>query len=236
MPPRRTLQIRSAKELVTAELRALIESGEIAGGERLSIEELAESFGLSRTPVRDGLMQLSTEGLVTILPRVGVFVRQIEDQHVLDVYEMKRVLEPLMAELAAERASAEERKHFLEAVDELEAAAAADDVDTYVALLETHRGQLQTMCHSEAMRDTFQILDGRVRPHRNRYLSQPGQLARSARLHRVIAQAVHDGDGAEAGEASRVLLEGALEHVRSRLRDSQSAGQAEPEGSALADG
>ncbi len=229
MTPERTLQLRSAKELVTAEVRALIQSGEIASGERLSIEDLAESFGVSRTPVRDGLMQLSTEGLVTILPRVGVFVRQIEDQHVLDVYRMKGVLEPLMAELATERATPEERQHFLDAVGDLERVAAEEDVDTYVTQLEAHRADLQSMCHSEAMRDTFQILDGRVRPHRNRYLSQPGQLSRSAAQHRAIAQAIFDGDRARAAAEMQVLMRDALERVRALLLPTAAGSQPESE-------
>ncbi|MGH8967192.1 MAG: GntR family transcriptional regulator, partial [Actinomycetes bacterium] len=65
-------RVQSAKDVVADAIRALIHEGSMASGERVSIDELAERFGVSRTPVRDALQQLSVEGLVTITPRVGV--------------------------------------------------------------------------------------------------------------------------------------------------------------------
>ncbi|WP_239123827.1 GntR family transcriptional regulator, partial [Sphaerisporangium siamense] len=95
------VRILSAKDVVAEEIRALIYNGTMASGARISTDELAERFGVSRTPVRDALQQLSVEGLVTITPRVGVFVREISPQEITDVYQIKTALEPMMAAWAA---------------------------------------------------------------------------------------------------------------------------------------
>src|ERR1700733_9219430 len=175
----RMIRVQSAKEAATEVIRGLIHSGEIGAGERISIEALASTLGVSRTPVREALWQLSVEGLVTIQPRVGVLVREIEDQEVLDIYRIKGVLEPLMAEWAAERGTPGQRQQIYDSVDELDAAAEADDVTRYVALLEERRGRLLAIANSSALQDSLGILEGRVRLLRFRNLSRPGQLDRS---------------------------------------------------------
>jgi DNA-binding GntR family transcriptional regulator len=220
--PGRLLQFQSAKEAVTEEIRALIHRGDIGPGERISIEDLATAFGVSRTPVRDALFQLSAEGLVTIEPRVGVFVRHIGVQEALDVYRIKSVLEPLMVEQAAERGTIDQRRTWYKSVDELDLAAKDQDVQRYVSRLEARRAAVLEMTQSLPLQTALSILDGRVRLLRFRNLSQPGQLARSASQHRAIAKAVRDGDPSAAAAAMRFHMEDALSRIRSLLASEQA--------------
>lgn len=218
------IQVQSAKEAVTEAIRGLIHSGEIGMGERISIEALASTFGVSRTPVRDALFQLSVEGLVTIQPRVGVLVREIGEQEVLDIYRIKGVLEPLMVEWAAERGSPEERQALYDSVDRLDDAAAAGDVARYVGLLEDRRATILAMVGSSALQDGLSILNGRVRLLRFRNLSQPGQLGRSARQHRLVAKAIRDGDAAGASKAQQAHMKDAMARIRSLLAKEKDDG------------
>lgn len=218
-----SLRVLSAKEAVTEEVRALIHQGELRFGDKVSIEALALRFGTSRTPVRDALFQLSSEGLVSIEPRVGVYIRAITDQEVVDVYQIKGLLEPLMASWAAERGSLPQREQFHSSLASLDQAAADGDVALYVTCVEDRRRALVEMAGSSALDDTLHVIDGRVRLLRFRNLRQPGRLAQSAAQHRAVADAVRDGDPERAYETMRFHMHDALVRVRRLLRTDAAA-------------
>ncbi len=88
---------------VSEELREAILSGEFGPGERLRTESLAKRFGSSRTPVREALVQLEGEGLVDIEPRRGALVRSFASSDLIDLYEIRALLEPAAAARAALR-------------------------------------------------------------------------------------------------------------------------------------
>jgi len=100
---------------VSEELREAILSGEFGPGERLRTASLAKRFGSSRTPVREALVQLEGEGLVDIEPRRGALVRSFASADLIDLYEIRALLEPAAAARAALRA----REHQLERLREL---------------------------------------------------------------------------------------------------------------------
>lgn len=218
-----SLRVQSAKEAVTEAIRDQIHRHALPAGARLQIDKLAAQFGVSRTPVRDSLWQLDAEGLVTVMPRSGVIVREITDEEVLDVYRIKGALEPLMALWAAQRGSEEDRRHFLDSADELGAVAATGDVSRYVELLEGRRAELLAMAGSSPLQATLSVIDGRVRLLRFRNLSQPGRLSRSAIQHQRIAEAIRDGDGEAAYESMRFHMQDAEQSVRRLLKTGVSS-------------
>lgn len=81
-----------------------IQQGRLLPGARLRETELAERLGISRTPVREAIRQLEADGLVTHLPRQGASVRGLEYGEVIELYEMRAVLEGTAARLAARMA------------------------------------------------------------------------------------------------------------------------------------
>ena len=89
-------------------LRAAILEGEIAPGARLRAEALAERFGTSRTPVREALLMLEREGLVSVEPHRGAIVRSFDAADLLDLYEVRALIEPHAAARAATRIDAEQ--------------------------------------------------------------------------------------------------------------------------------
>src|SRR5208283_5369665 len=93
------------EEIVTLRLRP---------GQVLSESGLAKHLDIGRTPVREALQQLAREGLVTILPRRGVIVSEINVGNQLELLRVRREVERLMARLAAERATKEELETFSE--------------------------------------------------------------------------------------------------------------------------
>ncbi len=79
-------------------------------GRLLSEKQLIEEFEVSRTPIREVLLKLSEKGFVKLVPRVGTYVTQIDLRNVKHAYEVKKRLESLACELAAERISSDEAK------------------------------------------------------------------------------------------------------------------------------
>lgn len=88
-------------------LRDAILDGALAPGERLRAEALATRFGTSRTPIREALMMLERNGLVEILPRRGAVVSSFDVADLLDLYQIRALIEPHAAALAAERIGAD---------------------------------------------------------------------------------------------------------------------------------
>ena len=215
-------QYKSAKDSIAEEIRKLIYRGDLAPGARISLDDLTQRFGLSRTPVRDAIMELRGEGLTDVRPRVGVFVRIISDQEALDVYRIKASLEPLAAGLAAERGAETDRIRFFRSGSKLVEAAEERDIDRYISLLEERRDTMFALADSQPIRDAFSLLDGRVRLLRFRNLSEPSHLEKSARENLRVAEAIMQGDA--AGARSLAALHGleAVERVEALLREDRA--------------
>jgi GntR family transcriptional regulator, rspAB operon transcriptional repressor len=208
-------ELLSAKAFAVKHIRAMIHAGDFDEDGRLSIATLADQLGVSRTPVRDALWQLASEGLVTVSPRIGAFLRKVTPEEATDIYRIKAAIEPLVAGWAAERASRSQRETHQRLVADLEAIAHRGDVDAYVGQLERCREVLVEMAASPPAAETLSVVDGRVRLLRFKNLSQPGQLTVSAAQHRVIAEAVAAGDSTGA---MRAMEEHMLDALRRVLR------------------
>ena len=94
-------QHRPLRFLVVDELRERILSGEISPGVRLVEDHIAAELGVSRSPVREALRALETEGLVELSPRRGVFVAAVSQEDAVQIFEAREALESFAARLAA---------------------------------------------------------------------------------------------------------------------------------------
>ena len=92
-----------------SDLEALIVTLKLAPGSAVSESALSERLGIGRTPIREALQRLARERLVTILPRRGIIVSEINIKSQLRLLEVRREVERLVARSAARRATAEER-------------------------------------------------------------------------------------------------------------------------------
>ena len=99
---------RSLRESVYSKIKKKILVGEMKPGTRIVEVTLAESLGVSRTPVREAIRQLEKEGMVTVVePRRGSYVSDISVRHMVDILEVRGELEALAASLASSRATEE---------------------------------------------------------------------------------------------------------------------------------
>ena len=100
------------RDIIFETLRKAIVTGEIKPGERLMEVSLAEQMGVSRTPVREAIRRLEAEGLVTMTPRKGTHVSELSIRDIMDVLEVRTVLDKLATDLAAGRIQAAQLKNL----------------------------------------------------------------------------------------------------------------------------
>lgn len=131
---------RPLREVVAEQLRSMILSGELASGERLLEDKLAEALGVSRNPVREAIRTLESTGLVEVVPRRGAYVCQPDLDEVRQLLDLRAVLEGHAAELCARTAPTEVIDQLRRLLDEGEAAAAEGNTVRAAEIhLEFHR-------------------------------------------------------------------------------------------------
>jgi len=117
---------------VAEKVRILIRKNELASGERLSEQKLCDQLGVSRTPLREALRMLSSEGLVKISPNKGACVAQVSIEDVFHMFEAMSILEGSCARLAAERITDPDLAEMERLHGQLEKMYSRNDPDGYM--------------------------------------------------------------------------------------------------------
>ncbi|MBZ0253873.1 MAG: GntR family transcriptional regulator [Candidatus Methylomirabilis sp.] len=94
---------QTLRERIVETVREAIIKGDLTPGERLTEPDLAERFGISRTPIREAFRQLESEGFLKVVPRKGALVTPITEKDVREFYEIKGILEGYAARRGAEK-------------------------------------------------------------------------------------------------------------------------------------
>jgi DNA-binding GntR family transcriptional regulator len=204
-----------AAERVYVGLKQAIVDGSIKPGERLREVDLAARYKVSRTPVREALKRLGTEGLVVDVPGRGLAVIKATPEQIMDGYLVREVLEGLAARLAAERAIEMDRTRLTVLLRQIENAIALEDTHRAIGLSNEFDRVLFQATRSQglaAMIDAARASQGRLL---RMSLQHPGRLAQSAAERAEILEAIQRGDPEAAERATR-------EHLR-RARETRIA-------------
>jgi DNA-binding GntR family transcriptional regulator len=127
------LNHKSLKEQVYDYLRDELRRGEILPGSTINLDETSRKLGVSRTPLRDALLQLETEGFVTIYPRRGVTVNALSLKDIRNYYQIIGALESAAVLRASQTMGEAEFRLMEEIIRDMKAAIDADDFDLYYA-------------------------------------------------------------------------------------------------------
>jgi DNA-binding GntR family transcriptional regulator len=111
------LEHRPLRDVVAERIREMILDGTFTPGERLIEGHIAEQLGVSRNPVREAIRSLEATGLVEVIPRKGAHVSRIDVEEVRQIQELRSVIEPLAAELAAKRRTDGDIRRLSECID-----------------------------------------------------------------------------------------------------------------------
>lgn len=192
------------------EIENAILSNEFEPGARLDETVLANRFGVSRTPVREALMQLDAIGLVEIRPRRGAVVIDPGPHRIYEMFEVMAELEGMCGRLAARRIGAEELTALREAHNRCEAAAEAGDADDYYYENEAFHDCIYRASHNGFLAGEARQLKQRLKPYRRLQLQVRQRIGSSLEEHSEIVAAIEAGDAARAEQAMRdhVLIQG----------------------------
>ena len=197
-------------EIAYQKLLDAIRSGDFGPGDRLRETDVATRLSLSRTPVREALRRLEADGIVEHRARIGAVIRTLDHAEVVELYEMRIVLERTAAELAARHAVPAE----VDTMEDLNAAiAAAIEAPARAAAInhDFHR-TIYAATRNRFLLDSARSLNNAL------MLLGPTTLADAARInqvcdqHGVIIAAIRAQDAAAAGAAATLHLETSLRH------------------------
>lgn len=169
--------------------------GEYPPGARLDEIELANEFGVSRTPIREALIQLSAAGFVETRPRRGAVVASISPDRLREMFDVMGELEAICARLAAARGTPEDHRALAAAHEACEPAVRADDAEAYYRLNEQFHLALYRSCHNGFLTDQATTLHQRLRTYRRLQLRVPGRMRVSFAEHAGVVEAIQGGDG-----------------------------------------
>ena len=199
----KTLGLQSMQDRVRLSLEQDLRSGALKPGEAISEQALCERFQASRTPVREALLLLSAKGLVSILPRAGIYVRQLDAREIIAMMEGCAELEGVLARMAANRIHGEQKALLLAALEQTSSCAkSADSVGYEQANAKLHDLIYQISGNAYIVEQTREALL-RVAPYRGKMFEKQERLFRSQAEHEAVVAAIVNEDAESAAEAMR---------------------------------
>jgi len=207
---RRTARPRTATDYVSDSLRRSILNGDLVGGTRLSLAEIASTFDVSTTPVREALRELSFEGLVRIDSYRGGVVTAVTQAEVEEIVRIRSVLEPIAAREAVEGMTPKILDEAQEILDEM---AASDSWDVWVQGNRAFHRKLYEASSSRRLVELIKSLQDTQVVFVSATLRKSPMLKETAtRDHNEMIASIREGD------ADR-LIEITLRHLTIPIRD-----------------
>jgi len=205
------------REQTVANLREAIISGFFKPGQRLVERKLCKLLEVSRTPLREALRQLETEGLVELEPFSGPRVAIVSLEQAKDIYQVRLLLESYACRLFAQNAGSKEVKALRRAFDRLEKAADNGEMNNLVMLKDKFYETLLKGCGNQLICSMLLSLNARIAFLRRTSLTQKGRPVKSISEVQRIVEAVEAHDADAAWEASIHHLKMARDNALKRL-------------------
>lgn len=218
--PRRSGRPRAATAAskIYSDLRAELVTLQRRPGEVISEAEIALSYGVSRTPVREAILKLSDEGLLEIFPQSGIFVSRIPLAALPEAIIVRKALEATTAQLAAQCATASQILVLHAILERQREANVANDHDAFHQADEMFHATIAEVAGYPGIWTLIQQVKVHVDRYRQLTLPQVGRIARTIAEHEAILDAIEAHDPA----AARAALEFHLERLLADISATQS--------------
>lgn len=215
---------RTLHEELTDDIRELIVSGKLAPGTKVPEKELCELFDVSRTPLREALKVLATDGLLALEPNRGARVTQITKEDLDEVYPVMGALEALAGELACRNITDPEIADIRALHDQMVQHYHDKDLANYFSVNERIHEFIMEAARNDTLSLQYRSLSARVR--RARYVAQMTQerWKRATEEHEDIMKCLERRDGQGLSRILKAHLKNKLETVRNWL-DLQDAAE-----------
>ena len=204
------LQVMSQGEAAYHRLYEAIRSGDFRPGDRLREIEVAKRLDLSRTPVREALRKLESDGIVEHRPRLGAVIRTLTPSEVVELYEMRLVLERTAAQMAAKHANDAEIDLLNDLNDQI--AALGDDTQQAAALNQDFHHRIYLAGRNRFLLASARGLNNALMLLGPTTLDDEARIKTVSAQHDRIIEAIRAGDQTAAGDAAEAHLQTSLRH------------------------
>lgn len=206
---------QARKTLAYETLRRQIVTAQLAPGASVNEKEVAQQLGISRTPVHEAVQELVREGLLEVTPRRGTTVPSVSFEDIRQIYELRRLLEPPLLQLALPRLDRQAlqrcRDYFAACAEDAANAEGGDrDADFHLFLAAAARNRYAIRALEQMMAQTQRLRSLSDQWAERRYTE-------ACREHVAIADALLDGDAGAARQAMQAHLDHAEQGYRRLL-------------------
>lgn len=208
------------RERILETIRDAILSGALKPGEKVAEPELAERFGISRTPIREAFRQLESEGYLTVIPRKGAVVVSFSEEDIEEFYAIKSILEGYAAHRACEKMTDKEIDRLSAINEKLRALAESEDIRHF---FKVHNDFHELFVKAAGNETLFELITNLVKKFqrlRIASLSLPGRMHLSVKEHEKIIEAFRKRN---ADLAERLVRKNAEDGGRVLMEKSESA-------------
>lgn len=194
-----TQKMLSSSQRAIQQLRAKIFSGELGAGTDHLESELANLLEMSRTPVREAVLTLESQGLLELRPRKGVRILPLSPEDMAEIYDVLTELESHAAEQAAMAEHSDKDLAALSrAINDMDAAIAHSDLDGWAEADDRFHRELVRLGGNSRIEAIVSMMSDQVRRARTTTLFMRPVPTKSNEDHRTVYQAIRDGDAATA--------------------------------------
>lgn len=217
----RIKQPETLQKIAYDKIKGLLTSGQMELDQVYSANKFAEILGVSRTPIREALLQLTSEGLLLSLGRRGFKVKEFTPKEIRDFFETRKLIEPFVIEQLCGKLSRQELEPLSDCLKVMDKDGEVDftgfiEVDKFFHMtLIQRQGNLILASIMDNIRDLISILGMKA-------LSKPGRVHAVIEEHRKIVQALLDNDKEGAVEAMLAHLNATEETIVNISRDRTS--------------
>ncbi len=218
---------KSLTQIAYESLRKSILNGEIRAGELYNEMAIAKQLGISRTPIREALLELSNKGMVTFLPRRGVIVRSLSKEDVTELFELRQVLETHFVTKIAATPSDYDFSVLERNIKEQKAAARKKNIPDYLRYNGAFHSTMAEMCNNQRMLEIYGAIVDLIRLLALQSLQHPMRMqARLIPQHEAMLESIKNG---ETKQATKLLIthlkeskQAALEGIQNLQTNKQS--------------
>lgn len=186
------------REKILETIRDAIMTGALKAGEKVAEPDLAERFGISRTPIREAFRQLESEGYLTVIPRKGAVVTSFSPRDVEEFYAIKSILEGYAARRACEKLSDKDIERLRSINDRLRHLAEIGDIKNFFRIHSDFHDIFIKAADNEKLYELVSNLVRRFQRMRYASLSFPGRMKISVQEHDRIIEAFLKRDANKA--------------------------------------
>ncbi|TZE80976.1 GntR family transcriptional regulator [Calorimonas adulescens] len=203
-------------------LKNAILSGELKPGERLVERKLSEKLGISRTPVREAIQKLKSQGLAVQLPRKGAVVSMVTPREVIDVFNIREVLEGLAARLAAENANKRQINQLNRILNEMEKCVALNNEEELEDLHIKFHETIYKIAGNEKLYQMLINLQEYIRTYTRVGYSFHGRIEEATMEHSQIVREIESHNASRAEYYAKRHIENSRDAYISKLEEEKS--------------